>query len=99
MFIFTAAIISASLGGVGGSRAPVACGLDGWDYACTSQADVLGLWMPRPISVVSGMMIGAIVGGALGFGLSRVSNRAYLAAGLGVTLGGTLFVTSRALPW
>lgn len=99
IFVSIGAIIIASLGLVGGSRAPVACGIDGWDYACTSQVDVLGIWVPRPVAVVSGIAIGALLGGVIGLALSRVSNRAYLETGLGVALGTVLFVTSRALPW
>lgn len=90
----------ASLGLVGALGLPLACGLDGWDDACDpSRVDVLGMWVFRPVAVVSLTVIGVLLGGMIGLALSLVSNRAYLATGLGVALGGTLFLISRVLPW
>jgi hypothetical protein len=101
MFVLAAASVIALLGLIRGLQMNSVCEyLGGIDETCFEpRADVLGVWVPRPVAAVSWLLIGAVVGGALGFGLSRVSNKAYLAAGLGVTLGGALFVTSHALPW
>jgi hypothetical protein len=109
IFVLAGVMVFASLGLVGGLRSPVACGIDGRDYACTSLVDVLGIWVSRvdvlgilvsrPVAVVSLIVIGALLGAAFGFALSRVSNRTYLATGLGVVLGSALFAMSRVLPW
>ena len=99
IFGFAMALVIASLGLVGALGLPVACGLDGWDDACDpSRVDVLGMWVFRPVAVASSIVIGALLGAAIGIALSRVSNRAYLATGLGLALGSALFVTSRVMP-
>ena len=99
IFGFAGAIVIASLGLVGALGLPVACGLDGWDDACDpSRVDLLGMWVFRPVAVASSIAIGALLGAAFGFALSHVSNRAYLATGLGVALGSALYVTSRIVP-
>jgi len=100
IFVFTGVMVFTSLGLVGASRLPVACGLDGWDYACVpSRVDVMGMWVFRPVAVASSIVIGALLGAVIGLALSRLSNRTYLATGLGVALGGALFATLRVLTW
>jgi hypothetical protein len=100
IFVFSGALIVASLGLFGGLGLPTACGLDGWDYACDpSRVGVLGIWVFRPVAVVSSIVIGALLGGVIGLILSGASNRACLATGLGVTLGSALWATLYVLTW
>jgi hypothetical protein len=100
IFVFTGVIVFASLGLVGASRLPMACGLDGWDHACSpSRVDVMGMWVFRPVAVASSIVIGALLGAVIGLALSHVSNRTYLSTGFGVALGGALFATLRVLTW
>jgi hypothetical protein len=56
------------------------------------------MWLFRPVVGASSIVIGALPGAAIGLALSRVSNRAYFATGLGVAFGSALYVTSRVIP-
>jgi hypothetical protein len=56
------------------------------------------MWVFRPVVGASSIVIGALPGAAIGLALSRVSNRAYFATGLGMAFGSALYVTHESSP-